>query len=314
MQSNIYEKIKEWDSIIILRHVRPDPDAIGSQAALKEIILQHFPEKKVYITGEEDESLQYLANMDLVDDATFENSLIIICDTANRERIDDERYEKGKYIIKIDHHPIVDEYGDMAWVNTNASSTSEMICELFLYFEKEGAQLTDEAARLLFAGIVGDTGRFRFPNTTPRTYYWASKLVEKNFSATALFERMYETTLPLLRLEGYVLSNVELRPSGAAIVNLPLEKLAEFGVSAKEASLIVNTFSTLQGIKAWVFFVEEEDLIRVRLRSKGPAIHKLAEKYKGGGHPMASGAQVETWEESEQFIRELDELCSAYSL
>lgn len=312
VHSQIYEKIKEFDSIIILRHVRPDPDAIGSQAALKEIILQHFPEKQVYITGEEDELLSYLASMEQVDDAVFEQSLIIICDTANRERIDDERYVKGKYIIKIDHHPIVDEYGDLAWVDVNASSTSEMICELFTYFEKHGAKLTDNAARLLFAGIVGDTGRFRFSNTSPRTYYWASKLTEKNFSMTDLYDKMYETTLPLLRLEGYVLSTVELRPSGAAVVHLPKEKLAEFGVSSTEAAKIVNTFSTLKGIKAWVFFVEEDDCIRLRIRSKGPEIHKLAEKYNGGGHPMASGAHISSWEESEHFIRDLDELCSAY--
>src|SRR5690554_3779638 len=214
IRNKIYEKIKEWDSIIILRHVRPDPDAIGSQAGLKEVILQHFPEKNVYITGEADKSLQFLSKMDEVDDSIFDRSLVIVCDTANRERIDDSRYEKAKYVIKIDHHPIVDEYGDLAWVDVKASSTSEMICELYSVFEENGAELTEKAARLLFAGIVGDTGRFRFSNTTQRTSYWAGKLVDKNFSRTELYDQLYETTLPILRLEGYVLSNVELRPSG----------------------------------------------------------------------------------------------------
>src|SRR5690554_1039045 len=175
MLKKIYEKIKECNSIVILRHVRPDPDAIGSQAGLKEIILQHFPEKKVYITGEDEESLQFLTKMDKVSDTIFKRSLIIVCDTANRERIDDDRYTMGNYTIKIDHHPIVDEYGDLSWVDVQASSTSEMICELFSTFEAHGAVLTDNAARLLFAGIVGDTGRFRFSNTTQRTFHWAGR-------------------------------------------------------------------------------------------------------------------------------------------
>lgn len=314
MLRKIYEKIKEWDSIIILRHVRPDPDAIGSQVGLKEIIKQHFPEKEVYVTGSDDESLHFLAKADTIDDSVFERSLVIICDTANRERIDDERYKLSKYIIKIDHHPVVDNYSDLALVNADSSSTSEMICELFTEFEKNGAVLTDEAARLLFAGIVGDTGRFRFPSTSPRTFYWAGKLVEKDFSFVEIYDHLYEKTLPILRLEGYVLSHVELRPSGAAVIHLPKEKLNEFGVSSSEAASVVNSFSTLKDIKAWVFFVEEEDLIRVRLRSKGPEIHKLAENYRGGGHPMASGAQLLSWDETEAFIQDLDKICINYRL
>ncbi|MDQ0255036.1 phosphoesterase RecJ-like protein [Evansella vedderi] len=312
MKDIIFEKIKQYDSIIIHRHVRPDPDALGSQGGLKEVIKGHFPDKKVYIVGERDDSLSFLVEMDEVGDAVFQRSLIIVCDTANRERIDDERYEKGDFLIKIDHHPEVDEYGDIAWVDETASSTSEMICELFLEFEKDGAELSDEAARLLYAGIVGDTGRFRFPNTTEQTFHWAGKLIRKEFSRPELYDKLYEKSLPLTRLEGYVLSNFELRPSGAGVIYLTKDKLKEFGVTSKEAANIVNTFSTLKGIKAWVFFVEEEDLIRVRLRSKGPEIHHLAGRYNGGGHPMASGAHVLSWEETKEVLRDLDELCANF--
>ncbi|ADU31475.1 DHH family phosphoesterase [Evansella cellulosilytica] len=312
MKDIIFEKIKEWDSIIIHRHVRPDPDAYGSQGALKELIKTHFPNKKVYIVGEHEKSLQFLTQMDNVTDETFARSLVIVCDTANRERIDDERYRNGAFLIKIDHHPEVDVYGDIAWVDETASSTSEMICELFIEFEKDGAQISEEAARLLYAGMIGDTGRFKFPNTTERTFMWAGKLIKKGFSREQLHDAMYETTLPILRLEGYVLSELKLRESGAGVVYLTKETLEKFQVTSKEAASIVNSFSTLKGIKAWVFFVEEEDIIRVRLRSKGPVINKLAERYHGGGHPLASGAQVKAWEETDEVIAELDSLCEAY--
>ncbi|MBU9721133.1 MULTISPECIES: DHH family phosphoesterase [Bacillaceae] len=312
MKLEIIKKIREHDTIIIHRHVRPDPDAIGSQAGLKELIKTNYPNKTVYLAGEQEESLAFLQEMDTIDDSVFHQALIIVCDTANTERIDDDRYKNGAFLIKIDHHPNVDEYGDMAWVDTNASSTCEMICDLFSE-EGDVIQFSDEASRLLYAGIVGDTGRFKFSNTTKKTFYHASRLINANFDPTDLYDAMYETSLPLLRLKGYVLSEVEIRESGAGVVYLTKDILEKFNVDSKEAAGIVNAFSTLKGIKSWVFFVEEPDVIRVRLRSKGPEIHKLAEKYNGGGHPMASGASVTTWDETKEFLVELDQLCANYN-
>ncbi|UCZ52268.1 bifunctional oligoribonuclease/PAP phosphatase NrnA [Bacillus shivajii] len=312
MQQQILDMIQKYETIIIHRHVRPDPDAYGSQAGLKAMIKAIYPEKNVYMAGDHEKSLSFLDTMDHIEDDLYKHSLIIVCDTANRDRIDDQRYDQGKYLIKIDHHPDVDKYGDISWVNTKASSTSEMVCELFKEYLKETNPNYTDGARLLFAGIVGDTGRFRFPNTTERTFYWAAELIKYTFSRDELYNELYKTSLRLTRLEGYVLSEMKLLPSGAAYVNLPIETLQKFEVTSKEAAGIVNTFSTLEGLKAWVFFVEEEDVIRVRLRSKGPEIHKLAGRYNGGGHPMASGASVNTWQDTEEVLKELDELCENY--
>src|SRR5699024_5561234 len=127
-------------------------DALGSQAGLKAIINASFPEKKVYLTGEEDPSLDFLAQMDHVADDDYDAALVIVCDTANTERISDKRYDRGQKLVKIDHHPDVDPYGDLQWVDPSASSTSEMIYELYLHAKDEGFQMTAEAARLIYAG------------------------------------------------------------------------------------------------------------------------------------------------------------------
>lgn len=74
----------------------------------------------------------------------------------------------------------------------------------------------------------------------------------------------------------------------------------------------MNILSNIQGIKAWVFFIEEEDQIRVRLRSKGPVINEIAAKYNGGGHPLASGATIYSWEEADKLVNELESACIAY--
>ncbi|MBM7096454.1 bifunctional oligoribonuclease/PAP phosphatase NrnA [Bacillus sp. H-16] len=310
MKQKIIEKIKKYHTIIIHRHVRPDPDAVGSQSGLKELIISNFPEKRVLLAGEDDSEFTYLAGMDKIKDDDYKGALVIVCDTANLPRVDDQRYELGEFLIKIDHHPEVDVYGDLSWVDITASSTSEMICELYGVWQEDGAVLSDEASRLLYAGIVGDTGRFRHPNTTKRTFYWAGKLIEGDFSRPELYNAMYEKNIDLVRMEGYVLSQVELKPSGAAFIKLPAEILKEYKVDAGMTASIVNSFSTLKGVKAWVFFVEEEEEIRVRLRSKGPVINDLAARYNGGGHPMASGATVYSWEEAERLLEELDQICT----
>lgn len=313
LKRQIIDTIASYETIIIHRHVRPDPDAYGSQQGLKELILANYPEKKVFAVGEHDESLSFLAYPDSITDDIYDDALVIVTDTANTERVDDQRYTKGKMMIKIDHHPNDDPYGDLLWVDTNASSCSEMIYELF----EEGKQvanwiLPDASARLLFAGIVGDTGRFQFPSTTVKTFKIAGELITYNFDRNQIFDGMYEMEQKLLNLQGYIYQNFKMDAYGAAHIKLTKELLAEFNVVPSEASLLVGCLGSVKGICAWVVFIEEADQIRVRLRSKGPIINTLAKEFNGGGHPLASGATAYSWEEAERVITRLQEICKAY--
>lgn len=310
--TQIIEAIKENDTIIIHRHVRPDPDALGSQVGLKEIIKHSFPNKHVYAVGEDEPTLTFLAKMDNVPDDVYENALVIVCDTANRPRIDDQRYTFGKQLLKIDHHPNVDEYGDASVVDTAASSVSEMIFELYDQGKEEGFSLNDAAARLLYAGIVGDTGRFMFPSTTKKTFQFAAELVTYDFDRPALYAELYSVEDNISRLQGYILQEFELLPSGLCTIRLTKEILEKFRVSPDESGQLVNILSNMKGIKAWVFFIEEEDQIRVRLRSKGPVINEIAANYNGGGHPLASGATIYSWEEADNLTNELESACLAF--
>ncbi|MBM7572876.1 DHH family phosphoesterase [Aquibacillus albus] len=309
VQENIIAAIKDYNSIIIHRHVRPDPDAYGAQVGLAEIIRFSFPEKYVYVVGDEDPSLSFLANMNEISDDTYQDSLVIICDTANQARISDQRYKLGHKIIKIDHHPNVDSYGDIAWVDTKASSTSEMIYELYLQGCEQGLRCNDRAASLLYGGIVGDTGRFLFPSTTEKTFRYASDLVAYNFDRTLLYENLYKTNPSVARLKGFILQNFEISESGVSSIKITKEKLEHFGLTSSETSQIVGVLGDVEGILAWAIFVEEEDLIRVRLRSKGPAINEVAALYNGGGHPLASGATIYEWKQMDDLIRDLEKVC-----
>ena len=309
MKKKILETINKYETIIIHRHVRPDPDAYGSQCGLAEILITSFPEKNIYVVGREEESLHYLRRLDQIHDETYQGALVIVCDTANEERICDKRYSLAETIIKIDHHPNEDPFGDIVWVETSASSTSEMIYEFYLFGKESGLILNDKGARLLYAGIVGDTGRFLYPSTSEKTFLYAGELIHYQFSRNDLYEKMYELKSNIVKLNGYVLQNFEVRSSGVAAMILSKQLLAQFDAKPSEASLLVSVLGNVEGISAWVFFIEEDDQIRVRLRSKGPVINGVAKKYRGGGHPLAAGASIQSWDEMENVIHDIEAVC-----
>ena len=313
MIEQILATIEQYETIIVHRHVRPDPDAYGSQGGLAAILQESYPEKKIYAVGQEESTLNFMRRLDVIEDDVYNGALVIVCDTANAERICDGRYSLGEKLIKIDHHPNEDPYGDLLWVDTTASSCSEMIYEFYINGKDKGLKMNDEAARLLFAGIVGDTGRFLFPSSTDKTFAFAGELIHYNFSRTELFDRMYELDPNIIKLKGYVLQNFVLQPNGVASVMLTKDLLKEYRARPAEASLLVGILGDVKGIKAWVFFIEEDDQIRVRLRSKGPVINGVARKFKGGGHPLASGASIYSWDEVDHVLKELNEASEIHS-
>lgn len=302
----ILEHIKHYQTIIIHRHQNPDPDALGSQAGLKAIITHHFPDKKVLITGFDEPSLAWISLMDQVSDADYKDALVIVTDTANRPRIDDERYTMGACLIKIDHHPNDDVYGDLSYVDTKASSASEIIAEFAF---SQGLALTDEAARLLYTGIVGDTGRFLYASTSSKTLAIASQLRNYAFDFAAISRQMDSFPLKIAKLQGYVFEQLDIDASGAARLLLSQEVLNSFGISLAESSAIVSAPGKIDVVQAWVIFVELPDgQYRVRMRSKEKVINGIAKRHQGGGHPLASGATSSGLEENEQIYQELIDL------
>ena len=302
----ILEKIKAYNTIIIHRHMKPDPDALGSQVGLKALLEQHFPEKTIKVVGFNEPTLTWLAKMDQVEDTDYQGALTIICDTANTARIDDKRYLKAETIIKIDHHPNDEVYGDLVWVDTNSSSASEMIA---LFAEATNLELSDYAAKMLCAGIIGDTGRFLYPSTSARTLRIASQLREHNFDYAELTRKMDTMSFKIAKLQGYVYDHLEVDENGAARVILTQEILKKYDVTDAETAAIVGAPGRIDTVSLWGIFVEQADgHYRVRLRSKFVPINGVAKEHDGGGHPLASGANSYSLEENEFIYQKLKNL------
>ncbi|EGJ27153.1 DHH family phosphoesterase [Streptococcus porcinus] len=302
----ILDEIIKSETIIIHRHQNPDPDAIGSQVGLKELILANFPDKRVLATGFDEPSLVWIAQMDPVTDDDYRDALVIVTDTANRPRIDNPRYCNGKKLIKIDHHPNDDVYGDISLVDTTASSASEIIADLAFSLN---LTLSAKAASLLYTGIVGDTGRFLYPATTAKTFHIASKLREYQFDFATISRQIDSFPFKIAKLQGYVFDHLEVDKNGVARVVLSQETLKSFDISEAESSAIVSAPGKIDMVSVWAIFVQHEDgSFRVRMRSKEKTINQIAKAHEGGGHPLASGANSYSLAENEQIYREMQAL------
>ncbi|KRN60027.1 DHH family phosphoesterase [Carnobacterium maltaromaticum] len=310
----ILNEIKHYKTIIVHRHKRPDPDALGSQGGLVEILKASFPDKQILKAGGPVDGLQFLSEMDPVTAEDYKNSLVIVTDTANSPRISGDDYTLGEKLIKIDHHPNDEPYGDIVFVNTKASSCSEIIVDFYDYHKAE-LKLTDEGARLLYAGIVGDTGRFLYPATTSHTLQVAAELMTYNFSATDLNNELNVMSPAVALLSGYVLQNIEVNELGVGRVILTKECLAEFGVADSETAAAVSLPGSIEGVLLWGIFVEQpEGYFRCRLRSKGPVINEIAKRHHGGGHPLASGANAKDLAEVAEIMSEFDEAAKNWNV
>ena len=311
IETDILAQIKKYDTIIIHRHQRPDPDAYGSQVGLAEIIRASFPKKEVYQVGEMVSRFDWLVSQDEIEDSVYNDALVIVTDTANRPRVDDERYTKGKYLIKIDHHPNDDVYGDICWVNTQASSCSEIIYDFYAACQAE-LTLPASAARVLYAGIVGDTGRFMYDATTPHTLRVAAALVETGIDAAQLNRKLDSISEPLARLSAYVLENMVVTKHKAAYVILTREIMAKYNLSDGGTAPVVPLLGKLEEVVCWTVLVEQENhSYRLRIRSKGPVINELAKEYHGGGHPLASGAMLKDASAIETYVEKLDQIAAS---
>src|SRR5699024_8159294 len=145
---------------------------------------------------------------------------------------------------------------------------------------------------------------------TNKTFRYAAELIEYPFNRSELYEGLYAINQNIARLRGYVLQNFHMSKSGVSSIKLSKDILEKFHIEPMETSNLVGALGDIEEIRALVFFIEEDDVIRVRIRSKGPMINVLAARYNGGGHPLAAGASVTSWEEADQLISDLEDLCA----
>lgn len=313
MFENIYKKIEEFDTIVIARHIGVDPDALCSQLALRDSIKLTFPDKKVIAIGTGSAKFTQIGRLDRLEKLT--NALLIVCDTPDKRRVDSafSDYFDYSYSIKIDHHPFIEKFCDLELIKDTYSSTCEVLIELIL---NSNLKCDSNIAETLYMGLVSDSNRFLFDTCNSSTFNLVSKLLEKYpFSLANAYQKLYLRPMNEVRLEGYISLNMNVTENGLGYIKITDEVINEFSVDSASAGNMINNFNYIKEVLVWVTMTEDlkNDQIRISIRSRGPEINKLAEAYGGGGHKMASGVKVKSFDEAMKFIKDLDNLLKDYN-
>ncbi len=311
--TELINKIEEYSKIIIHRHLSPDIDAVGSQMALKEMLKINYPTKKILAVGEKGyEQFNFIGEIDKVTPEDYQGSLVIVVDTANYARIEDQNFKLAKEIIKIDHHQDVAEerYGVINIINADSSSTCELLYDVYEVIKdiKPEFTINTDIAKYLFAGIYADTGGFIFPNTKSRTFTVLSELAKYDFEYENWNMLLRVLDEKIVRLIGYAMQNIEIK-NGVGVLKFSQELQTKLEATPRELSIVVNYMGMFKNLKVWVVFNEHQNFIRVNLRSRSQYdISKVAMQYRGGGHKNASGAMIYTWEDQKEIEKLLQEM------
>ena len=309
----ILQKIKDYDKIFLFRHFRPDGDAVGSTKGMAEIIKLNFPEKKVYLQNADfSDYVAFLGEEDaLLPDEEYSDALAIVIDTGTAKRVSNQKFTLCKEIIKIDHHIPTDSYGDLEWVEENRSSACEMIADFYDTFKDE-LKINKTAATCIYAGMVTDSGRFRYREVDGETMRLAGLMLDQGVDTDVLYANLYLKDFSLLKFEAYVQNKIKVTKNGVAYIFVSKAMKKKFNLSNEDASAAVSYLDAIRGSLIWIAFIENDDAIRVRFRSRFVTVSELAEKYRGGGHACAAGGTVYSKREMKKAIAEADELLKNY--
>ena len=309
----ILDKIKEYNKILIFRHFRPDGDAVGSTKGLQELIKLNFPEKTVLLQNcDYSDYMAFLGTEDeLLNEAEYKDALGIVIDTGTAKRASNQKFNLCKEVIKIDHHIPLESYGDLEWVEEHRSSACEMIADFYDTFKNE-LKINSQAATYIYAGMVTDSGRFRYREVDGETMRLAGVMLDQGINTDLLYANLYLKDYKNLKFEAYVQNRIKLTENGVAYIFVTKKMKKKFGLSNEDASASVGFLDAIRGSLIWIAFIENDDAIRIRFRSRFVTVSELAEQYRGGGHACAAGGTVYSKREMKQVLRDADVLIKNY--
>lgn len=308
----IYKLIKEYDEIVIARHIGPDPDAVASQMALKESISITFPDKKVYAVGLGVAKFKSYGLLNHPNYSELNKPLLIVLDVPNMSRIDGIDNLKYDAILKIDHHPKEDIEAVVEWVDETKSSACQMVCELILNTK---LKLNQKIAENLFLGIVSDSERFSLKNTTYETFDTVKELLKvSNIDFTSLYDILYTRPFSEHKFTAFITNNLVIDENKMGYIKISDSDLKKYNVDLATPSNLINGYNFIDELLVWAFITEDvkNNQYKISIRSRGPIINKVANNYNGGGHKFASGARVTSMEEVDNLIKDLSGACHEY--
>lgn len=300
----VIEAIKKHKRFLVTAHVNLEGDSLGSQLAMKELLLAMGKEAFILDSDPVPAHYRFLPGAGSVFTAAdkpgdFDAAIVLDCPTLKRiGRVEDIIKDKARAVINIDHHISNEKFGDINWVDPNASSAGEMVYRLY---KETGMKLTKEVALCLYIAILTDTGSFNYENTSSVTHEIAGELLGYGLEPAAVSESVYERRsledLELLRL---VLATIKLNKDGTiAYLEVTRGMIDKAGADIAKSEDLINYARSVNKVRVAVLFKEDmkkKDRINVSFRSKSNGktidVNKIASFFGGGGHARASGCII----------------------
>jgi phosphoesterase RecJ-like protein len=300
--SPLVDLIRRHQTFLLMTHVRPDADGLGSQLALADalrhigkvprvVIASRLPPRYEFL----DPQREVIEDFRLPGDAFDNVDAILVLDTGTWKQLDDfGEWMRGKNVPKavIDHHRTQDDLGALQFVDISAEATGRLTYELIRAL---GAPLSPQAAHYLFMALALDTGWFRHPNTTADTFALAEDLVRAGANPTPLYEQLFECApLARLKLVGQALSRMQVRAGGkVAFTEVFLSDYGSTGAVPGDTEDLINYPRAIDGVEVAMIFIEQpEGGTKVSFRARTVDVSKVAERFGGGGHKLAAGAAL----------------------
>lgn len=307
MYKKILDTIRQFDTIIISRHSRPDLDALGSQLGLKQLLIDNFPEKIIYAVGDMAKPC-FLGQMDEIDESVYENALLIFTDVSVQNMIAPVPYLKAKKVLCIDHHKNECNLENAdAYYDRSAAAAAQIVAKFAF---ENNLKVSHNTATCLYAGIISDTNRFNF-SLTKDLFDTVGKLIDTGFDYSYIYNTMYTDKIKNVKMRAYFTSKFEVSDNGVAYLINDASMFDIFNVDFFSISRgMVNVMANLDGVKIWCNFTEDPQTHKVtcEFRSKSIIILPVAIKYGGGGHNNACGATVEGLHIVPSILKDMEEL------
>jgi phosphoesterase RecJ-like protein len=294
---SIKHAIKKAKTALIVSHVDPDGDSIGSMIALGMVLEKMGIEVNLYSQDGVPRAYRFLPGIQQVKNKLTPNrryDLLIAVDSSDIRRLGDKIVARdiAKAIVNIDHHVDNTKYGDINCVQ-KCSSTAELVYEIIKFLR---IKIDLEVAENLYVALITDTGNYRYENTTAETFIMAQDMLKAGVDTHALTTKIYDNkSVAGIRVQAKALTTLEISPDRKVAWAVVTQKMME-SVGAKGEDLIglVDQIRSVEGIEVAVLFREENGKVKVNLRSKEKvSVSEIAKKFGGGGHLKAAGTTIE---------------------
>jgi len=306
MWGEVAALIQQHNHFVLTTHLHPDGDGLGCELALSSFLKQLGKEVAIVNSDAMPETLEFLDpqgsirvyHPDRDQDTLVNSEVIFVLDSseggARLGKVGEGVRNSSATIVCVDHHPDDGTCADIAVIDTTAGAAAELVFELIDYM---GGELTRDMAVSLYVAIITDTGLFRFGKTSPRTHRIAARLLETGVKPHQVYNYLYEQRpLGHLHLQSQLLGQLTLAYGGRlAWSKVTREMLERYSVDRRDITHLVDLGLSVAGVEVSVLFSETRNgRVQLNFRSKGRlAVHDVAQRLGGGGHPFAAGAQVD---------------------